>query len=78
MYQAAAYKNQPACDKFTAKLKSAGFTARTEKLVDSKGVEWFRVMIDFTGTPEATDVLREKIKEFGVPKMLLRSKNPAR
>jgi cell division protein FtsN len=77
VYQAAAYKDQPSCDRFTAKLKSAGFGARTEKLVDGNGVIWFRVMIDFTGTPEATDSLREKLQEHGVPRVLLRSKTPA-
>jgi cell division protein FtsN len=77
VYQAAAYKDQPSCDRFTATLKRAGFGARTEKLVDGKGVTWFRVMIDFSGTPEATDALREKLKDHGVPRVLLRSKAPA-
>jgi cell division protein FtsN len=77
-YQAAAYKDQPSCDKFAEKLKSAGFRARTEKTVDGKGQDWFRVMIDFTGTPDGTDALREKLKNHGVPRVLLKAKTPAR
>ncbi|MDL2207155.1 SPOR domain-containing protein [Desulfovibrio sp. OttesenSCG-928-F20] len=75
-YQAASFRDQPSCDAFSAKLAKAGFKSRTEK-VESEGVIWYRVMVDFTGRPDDTNALRDKLKEHGVPKALLRGKSPA-
>lgn len=75
-YQTASFTDKASCDAFTAKLKKAGFTARTEQ-VDAGGKSWFRVMVDFTGRPDDTDALRDKLKDHGIPKALLRGKTPA-
>ena len=77
VYQAAAYKDEPSCSAFAAKLKKAGFQARVQKS-DSDGTVWYRTMVDFTGTPDATDVLRENLKKHGVPRVLLKSKTPVK
>lgn len=77
VYQAAAYKDQPSCDKFTATLKAAGFQARTEKSQEKSSI-WFKTMIDFTGKPDDTDALRANLKNHGVPRVILKSKTPLR
>jgi cell division protein FtsN len=76
VYQAAAYKDEPSCAAFTDKLKKAGFKARVEKSL-SDGVTWYRTVVDFTGKPDDTDALREKLKNHGVPRVILKSKTPA-
>lgn len=73
VYQAAAYKEAAACDAFTSRLVAAGFKARSQR-TESDGVIWYRTMIDFTGRPDDTDALRERLKGFGIPKVLLKSK----
>jgi hypothetical protein len=75
VYQAAAYKEQGPADSYTEKLRKDGVAARTEKNME-KGVAWYRVMIDFTGTPDETDSLRAGMRARGVPKILLKSKLP--
>ncbi|MDL2280076.1 SPOR domain-containing protein [Desulfovibrio sp. OttesenSCG-928-G11] len=75
-YQAASFKDSPSCDSFAAKLTRAGFKTRTEK-IEADGKIWYRVMVDFTGRPDDTDALRDKLKAHGVPKALLRGKTPA-
>lgn len=75
-YQTASFADQPSCEAFAARLKKAGFAARAEK-VESGGKTWFRAMVDFTGRPDDTDAVRDKLKDHGVPKALLRSKVPA-
>lgn len=75
VYQAAAYKDQESCDRFSAKVRAAGIKARTTKSTEN-GVTWYRVMVDFTGRPDDTETLRAKLQNLGVPKPLMRSKTP--
>lgn len=77
VYQVAAYKAEGPCAAFTNKLKKAGFKARMLKSTEG-GVTWYRTMIDFTGKPDETDALREKLKNHGVPKAIIKGKTPAR
>jgi cell division protein FtsN len=76
VYQAAAYKDEASCAAFTDRLKRAGLKARMEKS-PSGGVIWYRTVVDFTGKPDDTDTLREKLKNHGVPRVILKSKTPA-
>ena len=76
VYQVAAYKDAPMADKLTARLKAAGIRARTEKSLD-KGQAWYRTVVDFTGSPDGTDTLREKLKGQGLNRLILKSKTPA-
>lgn len=76
VYQAAAYRDQPSCDKFVAELKKAGFQARTLRTVEGSSI-WYRTMIDFTGKPDDTDALRAALKNRGIPKLILKSKTLA-
>ncbi|MDR0827889.1 MAG: SPOR domain-containing protein [Desulfovibrio sp.] len=77
VYQAGSYKNEAACEKFTQKLRAAGFKARTAQSASGSEI-WFRTLIDFTGRPDDTNALRERLKAHGVPRALLYSKTPAR
>ncbi|MDR1489900.1 MAG: SPOR domain-containing protein [Desulfovibrio sp.] len=77
VYQVASYKEEASSEKFARKLRAAGIRARTEK-VASGGKIWFRTLVDFTGRPEDTDLLREQLKSHGVPRALLLTKAPAR
>ncbi|MDR2605000.1 MAG: SPOR domain-containing protein [Desulfovibrio sp.] len=76
VYQVASYKDRASGDNFAKRLRAAGFKVRTEQSTGS-GVTWFRTMVEFTGRPDDTDALREKLKGFGVPRALLKSKTPA-
>jgi cell division protein FtsN len=73
VYQAAAYRDKDSADRYTATLRKDGVNARTERS-EERGVTWFRVVIDFTGTPDETDSLRAGMRDRGVPKILLKSK----
>lgn len=77
VFQVASYKDKTYADRFTATLKKEGYKARTEKSVE-KGVNWYRVVLDFTGTNEEADKLQSSIRGHGVSKMLQRSKKAVR
>ena len=76
-YQAASYKAQEHADRFAAKLKAAGINARTIKH-DNKGSVWYRVMIDFTGTPAEMEEMQKQVGAQGVSGMVMLSRKPAR
>lgn len=76
IYQAAAYNDQASCERFTQKLRAAGFAARTAKS-ESDGKTVYRTLIDFTGRPDDTDALRDNLVRHGVTKALMVSKVPA-
>ncbi|MDR2123541.1 MAG: SPOR domain-containing protein [Desulfovibrio sp.] len=76
VYQVASYKDRASGDNFAKRLRAAGFKARTEQS-NGNNVTWFRTIVEFTGRPDDTDALREKLKRSGVPRALLRSKTPA-
>ncbi|MDR2801464.1 MAG: SPOR domain-containing protein [Desulfovibrio sp.] len=77
VYQAASYKDEASSEKFARELRAAGIKARTGKVV-SAGKVWFRTLVDFTGRPDDTDVLREKLKVHGIPRPILLTKVPSR
>ncbi|MDR3176168.1 MAG: SPOR domain-containing protein [Desulfovibrio sp.] len=77
VYQAASYKDEASSERFTRELRAAGFKARTAK-VFSGGNLWFRTLVEFTGRPDDTDLLREKLKAHGVPRAILLTKTPSR
>jgi cell division protein FtsN len=75
VYQVASYKDRASGENFAKRLRAAGFKASMEQSTGN-GAAWFRTMVEFTGRPDDTDALREKLKRFGVPRALLRSKTP--
>jgi cell division protein FtsN len=75
MYQVASYKDRAPGDDYAKRLRAAGFKASTEQSTGNDAV-WFRTMVEFTGRPDDTDALREKLKRHGAPRALLRSKTP--
>jgi cell division protein FtsN len=77
VYQVASYRDRVSCDGFAQRLRAAGYAARTEQS-EGGGVTWFRTVVEFTGRPDDTEVLREKLKGAGAPGALLRSKTPVR
>ena len=76
VYQVAAYRNEAPCLAFVYRLQRDGFRARMER-TSSDGTTWYRTLIDFTGTPDDTVALREAITNYGVPRVILRSRTPA-
>ena len=76
-YQAASYKGKEHADRFAAKLKTAGINARTTTH-DNKGSTWYRVMIDFTGTPAEMEEMQKQVGAQGVSGMVMLSKKPVR
>lgn len=77
VYQVAASRDAAASDKLAARLKAAGFRARTESSRDEDPA-WHRTMVDFRGSPEGTEALRVQLKNQGFSRILLKSKTPAR
>lgn len=75
VYQAASFKDKASADRYTASLKADGLNARTDKSADNK-VTWYRVLLDLTGTTDDADTLRAAMRAKGVPKILMRSKEP--
>lgn len=73
IYQIASFKDEKAANIFADKVKKAGLKARvaTSK---SGSVTWTRVVVDFRGTPKDTNLLREKLKQFNVDKMVMLKK----
>ena len=76
-YQAASYKAKEHADRFVTKLKAAGINASTVKH-DNKGSTWYRVIIDFTGTPSAVEEMQKRVGEQGVSGIVMLSKRPVR
>lgn len=76
-FQVASYKDKTYADRFTATLKKEGYRVRTEKSVE-KGVNWYRVVMDFTGTNDEADKLQAAMRSHGVSKLLMRSKKAVR
>jgi cell division septation protein DedD len=76
VYQVAAYKDAAPSDKLVARLKAGGIKARTE-MAQEGGTVWYRTMVDFRGSPDDTDGLKEKLGALGLTRLLLKSKTQA-
>ena len=76
VYQVAAFADLPAAQDFRAKLAGIGLTSSLEKTVDAKGRTWQRVLVNFTGTPEDTRTLKDRLAGIGVTRVILRDKQP--
>ena len=78
VYQLAAYRSEAPCRAFVDRLQRDGFRARVEAS-GSDGAAWYRALLDFTGRADETDALREAMmKNYGIQRVLMRSKTPAR
>ncbi|MDR1360674.1 MAG: SPOR domain-containing protein [Deltaproteobacteria bacterium] len=76
VYQVAAYKAAAPCDALVARLRKAGLSASTEKSTSAAGTRWYKILVNFRGTPDDVDLLREKLDSFQLNTLILRSKNP--
>lgn len=74
VYQVAAYAEQVAAQEFRTKLAGMGVSSSLEKTEDAKGRTWHRVLVHFTGTPEDTRGLKDKLSGLGVTRVILRDK----
>ncbi len=77
VYQAAAFADLQMAERLSKKIEAAGLTARVQTITDASGKNWNRVMVNFTGRPQDTDIMKEKLAQFKVGKAILRSKTPA-
>jgi hypothetical protein len=77
VYQVAAYKAAAPCDALVVRLRKAGLNASTEKSASASGTKWYKTLVNFRGTPDDVDQLREKLGEFQLNTLLLRSKTPS-
>ena len=76
VYQVAAYPDPISAQEFRTKLVGIGLASSLEKTVDAKGRTWHRVLVLFTGTPEDTRSLKDKLAGVGVSRVILRDKKP--
>lgn len=76
VYQVAAYPDPISAQEFRTKLVGIGLASSLEKTVDAKGRTWHRVLVLFTGTPEDTRGLKDKLAGVGVSRVILRDKKP--
>ncbi|AGW14072.1 SPOR domain-containing protein [Megalodesulfovibrio gigas] len=75
VYQAAAFSEAAKADAFKSKMHGLNLKASVQKVEDN-GKTWHRVMVHFEGSPEDTRALKEKLRQAGIEKALLRSKKP--
>ncbi|GAB7080668.1 SPOR domain-containing protein [Megalodesulfovibrio paquesii] len=75
IYQAAAFNEASKAEAFKAKMHALNLKVSVQKVEDG-GKTWHRVMVHFEGKPEDTRQLKEKLKQAGIEKALLRSKKP--
>ena len=78
VYQVAAYKAAEPCDALVAGLRKAGITASTEKSTSAAGTKWYKTLVNFRGTPDDVDLLREELRAFQLNTLILCSKTPAK
>jgi hypothetical protein len=76
VYQVAAYKAAAPCDALVDKLRKTGLNASVEKSTSASGTKWYKTLINFRGTPDDIDLLREKLGAFQLNTLILRSKTP--
>ena len=76
VYQVAAFPDQFAAQEFRTKLAGLGLGSGLEQTTDGKGRTWHRVLVNFTGTPEDTRGLKDKLASLGVAKPIMRDKKP--
>lgn len=76
VYQVAAFKDEAPAKTMRTKLESAGLRTRIESQKD-KSVTWYRLLVNFKGSPEDTRALRATLQKQGIDKIIMRSKVPA-
>lgn len=75
VYQVASLRNPEMAGQFAARLRKMGMDTSIETSeVDGKA--WHRVLVHFTGTPEATRALKDSLATVGVEKPIMKSKQP--
>jgi cell division protein FtsN len=76
VYQVAAFPDPASAQTYKAKLEGIGLKGGLEKTVDGSGRTWHRVLVNFTGTPEDTRGLKDKLAGIGISRVILRDKKP--
>lgn len=76
VYQTASFRDPAMANQLKERIEALGFKAEIETSMQGSG-SWRRVNVHFTGRPEDTDLLKEKLATLGLSKPLLRSKVPA-
>ncbi|MEW5775166.1 MAG: SPOR domain-containing protein, partial [Thermodesulfobacteriota bacterium] len=76
VYQVAAFPDPVSAQEYRTKLAGLGLASSLEKTVDASGRAWHRVLVNFTGAPEDTRGLKDKLAGLGVSRVILRDKKP--
>ena len=75
VYQTASLRKRSSADEFAQRLRGKGFKTSIEQAQTDSGT-WFRVLLHHTGTPESTRAIKDMLREMGVQKPIMRSKDP--
>lgn len=77
IYQVAAFNNSAGAESMRKKLANGGIASKVSAS-DSNGTTWYRIMVSYTGRPEDTRKLREKLAGYGITNIILRGKAPVK
>lgn len=75
IYQIASFKDQSQAQRLADKLAKDGIKAKVNQGT-GKGQVWNRVIAEMRGTPEETELLKEKLKKHKISSILMLSKKP--
>lgn len=73
VYQVAAFRQAEMAVSLQSKISGLGLTTRIEKVI-AGGANWYRVLVLFTGHPEETRAMKDKLKTVGINKVMMKSK----
>lgn len=77
VYMVASFKEKEMAEALRKKIDAAGLSTAIEAQ-PVRGATWHRVLVLFTGTPDQTDAMKEKLLPFKLQKPILKTKEPAK
>jgi cell division protein FtsN len=77
VYMVASFKEKEMAESLRKKIDAAGLSTAIEAQ-PVRGATWHRVLVLFTGTPDQTDGMKEKLAPFKLQKPILKTKEPAK
>lgn len=78
VYQVASSRDAAQAEALASRLKSSGLKPRVAK-IDTGGTTWYKVVVNFRGSPEDTRELRKDLASHNIsPRLIMESKTPVR
>ncbi len=77
-FQVAAYKDKASAEAFVARLKKDGLNGSISVSKDAGGVTWHRVIMPLRGTADDVTALQDKLKKYGINKIMRQGKQPVK